>query len=155
MEQNGTLEWDVKTLSKALKLNEAEIIEIYKDGRSVHLILKRDFIKIMNGKNAPKANLPYKLEDENGKKWDIKSITKNVNLPKSSNTGMDRPFDENELLRKINSIDGYIFVDLNSFPKTPYWLVPSSIVLKWYEAGKISKSGTISHKKIIKLIEDI
>jgi hypothetical protein len=55
---------------------------------------------------------------------------------------------------QIRSIGGMLFIrDFGSpFPSIPYWIIPVSIVSKWWEQGFLGTTTKISRNRALKLL---
>lgn len=82
-------DWDFKELAPALKINESDVRPNFTDGRRASFILERRIaIEFINGKVAESEGAPYDVIDSEGKKWEVRCITKDgVKFPPSSMIG--------------------------------------------------------------------
>jgi hypothetical protein len=70
----------------------------------------------------------------------------------SSNTGIGRKCEEEDVLRAIERVVAYNFVDNTDLPTLSFIQVPSGIIMKWFKEGYIGKKGTISHRKFYQVL---
>ena len=154
---NGILSWDIKEIAKALKISEKDVKNYFTDGRRVSFILERRIAnEVLKGKLASNEGKGYDVLDSKGKKWEVRSISKDgVYFCPSYMVGSGRKFNEEGFLRKLDEIDGYILADIENFPDIPFWIISSSEVKQWWENNKLGKNTKISRNKILNLIGEI
>lgn len=153
---DGELDWELGKLSVALKISEEDVVEYFTDGRRVSFILERRLAKEkLNGVIAKSEGASYDIIAKNGGKWEVRSISKDVYFCPSYMVGSGRIFEEDGFLEKLKNIEGYILSDIKKFPKIPYWIIKSSIVLKWYNSGKLGTTTKVTRKKVFGLINEL
>lgn len=152
---NGLLAWDIDAISSALKISNDDVREYFTDGRRVSFILERRLAKeIIKGKLAPSEGAGYDLLDSQGRKWEVRSITKGgIYFCPSYMVGSGRSFDEPGFLSKLAEIEGYIISDVESFPNVPFWILPKTTVENWWHNGKLGAGTKISRVVALKLLE--
>lgn len=152
---NGLLAWDIDEISSALKISAADVREYFTDGRRVSFILERRLAKeIIKGKLAPSEGAGYDLLDSQGRKWEVRSITKGgIYFCPSYMVGSGRSFDEPGFLSKLAEIEGYLISDVESFPNVPFWILPKTTVENWWRNGKLGAGTKISRAVALKLLE--
>lgn len=155
--ETDLLKWNIKELSKAMKITENDVKKYFTDGRKVSFILERRLAyEIFHGILAPNEGYGYDFMDEKGKKWEVRSITKDgVYFCPSSMIGTRRKFEEKGFLEKLKEIEGYVLADVLSFPDVPFWIIKKTTVKQWWKKGKLGKSSKISHKNALKLISSL
>jgi hypothetical protein len=73
----GVLEWDLAALQSSLHLSEAEVCAYFTDGRRVSFILERRLMReVLGGCLAVSEGDGYDVLDRDGKKWEVRSISK-------------------------------------------------------------------------------
>lgn len=151
------LTWDIKELSKALKIKEEDVKLYFTDGRRVSFLLERRIAyEVIGGKIAESEGAGYDVVDKEGGKWEVRSISKDgIYFCPSYMVGSGREFEEMGFLQKIKEIKGYIVSDITQFPNIPFWIISKEIVMKWWEEGKLGKSSKVSRTKVLQLIKDI
>jgi len=152
---NGTLEWNIEDVAKALKISPEDVKTYFTDGRRVSFILERrianEFIK---GILALSEGAGYDLMDSSGGKWEVRSITKRgIFFNPSRDVGSGRKFDEGRFLEKLNEIKGYIVCDVVRFPAIPFWIITASEVLNWWQTGKLQSNARVSRSKVLELLD--
>lgn len=154
---NGKLEWDIKEIATALKINEVDVKEYFTDGRRISFILERRIAKeFLKGKIAESEGAGYDVYDKDGGKWEVRSITNSgVYFCPSYMVGSGRSFNEKGFFEKLEEIKGYILSDIESFPSVPFWIIEASQVKEWWKEGKLGTTTSISNKKALKLIKEI
>jgi hypothetical protein len=152
---NGLLTWNISEISSALKIGAADIREYFTDGRRVSFILERRLAnEVVRGKLAPSEGAGYDLLDSQGRKWEVRSITKGgIYFCPSYMVGSGRSFDEPGFLIKLKEIEGYIISDVESFPNVPFWILPKTTVENWWRNGELGAGTKISRAVALKLLE--
>jgi hypothetical protein len=151
---NGLLTWNISEISSALKIGESDVREYFTDGRRVSFILERRLAyEVVKGKLAPSEGAGYDLLDSQGRKWEVRSITKGgIYFCPSYMVGSGRRFDEPGFLAKLNEIEGYIISDVEPFPNVPFWILPKTTVENWWRTGKLGTSSKISRTVALNLL---
>ena len=113
-------------------------------------------IKGMQVSLAPSEGAGFDVLDQDGGKWEVRSITKGgVYFCPSYMKGSGRKFEEQGFLEKLEAVRGYVLSDVESFPRVPYWMIPTEIVENWWNGNLLGTSTEISRKKALQLIEGI
>ncbi len=68
--------------------------------------------------------------------------------------GSGRSFNKEGFLEKLSEIEGYIISDIDSFPEIPFWILPKSQILNWWNAGELGTTTKISHRKALELLSN-
>ncbi len=157
MKENGTLTWNLKALSKALKISLTDTQEYFTDGRRISFILERRIAyEVLNGKLAKSEGDGWDVIDQAGGQWEVRSISDGgVYFCPSYMIGSGRKFNEEGFFKKLTEIEGYFLSDITQFPNIPYWKLDKSIVLDWYKNKKLGASTKISKLKVLKYIKNI
>jgi hypothetical protein len=152
---NGILTWNIGAISKALKIGEADVHEYFTDGRRVSFILERRLAcEVVKGNLAPSEGAGYDLLDSQGRKWEVRSITRGgIYFCPSYMVGSGRSFNEPGFLEKLREIEGYIISDVESFPNVPFWILAKATVKNWWLSGKLGTSSKISRTVALKLLQ--
>ena len=152
---NGLLTWNISEIANALKIGEADVHEYFTDGRRVSFLLERRLAyEVIKGKLASSEGAGYDLLDPQGRKWEVRSVTKGgIYFCPSYMVGSGRSFDEPGFLRKLNEIEGYIISDVESFPNVPFWILPKTTVEKWWCDRKLGTSTKISRAVALELLK--
>ena len=153
-EPNGILAWDTEEIARALKITKEDVQEYFTDGRRVSFLLERRIAReIIKGKLASSEGAGFDLLDSQGRKWEVRSISKGgIYFCPSYMVGSGRHFDEKGFLEKLSEIEGYIVSDIESFPRIPFWIVTAKQVQLWWKSGELGKNSKISREKALKLI---
>jgi hypothetical protein len=151
----GTLSWSLPELARALHVGEPDVREYFTDGRRVSFLLERRIAyEVIKGKLAPSEGAGFDLLDAEGRKWEVRSISKGgIYFCPSYMVGSGRSFDEPGFLAKLAEIAGYIVSDIESFPDVPFWILPKEIVEGWWRSGQLGTTTKISHDKALALLE--
>jgi len=74
---NGLLEWNLADLQRAMQLTEDEVRTYFTDGRRISVILERRLAReVLHGTLAPSEGSGFDLADQEGRKWEVRSISK-------------------------------------------------------------------------------
>ncbi len=152
---NGLLTWNINEIANALKIGESDVREYFTDGRRVSFILERRLAyEVIKGKLAPSEGAGYDLLDSQGRKWEVRSVTKSgIYFCPSYMVGSGRSFNEPGFLANLKEIEGYIVSDVESFPNVPFWILSKTTVECWWRGGKLGTSTKISRTGALKLLE--
>jgi len=155
--KSGLLSWNIKAISKALKISPEEVKQYFTDGRRISFILERRLAReVLMGKLAPSEGASFDLTDAKGGMWEVRSISRQgIYFCPSYMVGSGRCFEEQGFLNKLNSIEGYIVSDIESFPSVPFWIIPYTVVLNWWQQGQLGINSKISRAKALSLIKTI
>jgi hypothetical protein len=149
----GYLEWDVQEIASALRIRREDVLKYFTDGRKVAFIFERRLTNEFTGGDlATSEGADYDIVDVDGKRWEVRSISKKTYFCPSYMVGSGRSFQEEGFLRKLDGIAGYILVDIGMFPNVPFWKVSASAVLGWYRSGKLGAGTHTSRPKVIQLL---
>jgi hypothetical protein len=156
-EADGVLSWNIEEIAQALKISEEDVKNYFTDGRRVSFILERRIAReILNGELASNEGEEYDIEDSEGRRWEVRSISKRgVYFCPSHMIGSGRSFDEQGFLEKLERIEGYIIADIESFPNIPFWKITADEVKKWWNDKELGKTTKISREKALELIKCI
>ena len=156
MEPTGYLEWDVQEIASALRIRREDVLKYFTDGRKVAFIFERRITnEITGGELADSEGADHDIVDVDGKRWEVRSISKKTYFCPSYMVGSGRTFEEDGFLRKINSIAGYILVDIGEFPNVPFWKISSANVLDWYKNRQLGAGTHTSRAKVLRLIKNL
>ena len=152
----GTLSWDLPKLAAALHVGEGDVREHFTDGRRVSFLLERRIAyEVVKGKLAPSEGAGFDLLDPEGRKWEVRSISKGgIYFCPSYMVGSGRNFDEPGFLAKLAEIAGYIVSDIEAFPDIPFWILPKEMVEQWWQTRQLDTSTKISRDKALALLAD-
>jgi len=152
---SGVLTWNTTEIADALKIEESDVREYFTDGRRVSFILERRLAyEVVKGTLAASEGAGYDLLDPQGRKWEVRSITRGgIYFCPSYMVGSGRSFNERGFLKKLQEIEGYIISDVESFPEIPFWILPKTAVEKWWKEGELGTSTKISHEAALRLLK--
>lgn len=155
--RKGVIEWDIAEIASALKTSTDDVEEYFTDGRRISFILERRLSEeIFGGRIAESEGANFDLIDDKGRKWEVRSISrKGTYFCPSYMIGSGRSFNEKGFISKLDAIEGYILCDIESFPKVPFFEIPSPIVRKWWIDKQLGNSTKVSRKKALNLIQNI
>src|SRR5690606_15364453 len=110
-------EWDLDALAASMQIAPQDVELYFRDGRRVSFLLERRIRDSFHGwKLAHSEGAGYDLRDENGGKWEVRSVSKNIYFCPSYMVGSGRKFSEEGFFAKLDSINGYICSDITTFP---------------------------------------
>jgi len=151
MDKTKYLKWDISKLKTALELSEEDVKKYFTDGRRVSFLTERMIVKKYNGILSPSEGAGYDVIMPGGKKWEVRSLTKNVYFCPSKMVGSSRSFDEKGFLNKLDEIEGYYICDILQFPKIPYVTISSKVIRDHYFSGELGKTSRITRKTFFNL----
>jgi len=151
----GQLNWDIGEIAKALKIGENDVKQYFTDGRRVSFILERRLAcEVMQGRLAPSEGAGYDLLDWQGRKWEVRSITKGgIYFCPSYMVGSGRSFDKAGFLKKLKTIQGFIISDVESFSDIPFWIISSRVVRSWWDDGRLGLNSKVSRRSALELLQ--
>jgi hypothetical protein len=154
---HGMLTWDLESIAKSLKLSPADTKSYFTDGRRVSFILERRLaFEVLKGSLAPSEGAGFDLLDKDGKKWEVRSITRGgIYFCPSYMVGSGRSFEEQGFLSKLSEIEGYIVSDIELFPNIPYWKISKITIANWYNNLKLGSGTKISRDRMLNLLEHL
>lgn len=153
-EPDGYLAWDLAAIAKALNISTDDVLEYFTDGRRVSFILERRIAcEILGGTLARSEGAGFDLQDAQGRKWEVRSISRGgVYFCPSYMVGSGRSFEPSGFLAKLDNIEGYILADIESFPQLPFWSVTSAEVRQWWQTGELGTATKVSRKRALELL---
>jgi hypothetical protein len=156
-EPSGKLDWNISELSIALKISPEDVKEYFTDGRRISFITERRIAReVLRGSLAKSEGAAYDLVDPQGRKWEVRSISKGgIYFCPSYMVGSGREFNENGFLEKLEEIEGYILCDIENFPHVPFWIVAGETVHRWYDNNDLGAGTKISREKVLSLLKSI
>lgn len=151
---HGQLSWSLPELARALHIGEAAVREYFTDGRRVSFLLEHRLAhEVIKGRLAPSEGAGYDLLDTEGRKWEVRSISKGgIYFSPSHMVGSGRNFNEPGFHAKLEEIAGYIVSDIEAFPDVPFWILPKETVADWWRDGQLGSSTKISRGKALALL---
>ena len=154
---DGRLTWDPNALAGALCVLIEDVREYCTDGRRFSFIVERRIARdILHGSLAPSEGASFDVVDPQGRKWEVRSITKSgVYFCPSYMVGSSRSFEERGSLQKLDEIEGYVLADLTCFPGIPFWYVTAATVLRWWNEGRLGTTTKISQRRALALIHSL
>lgn len=157
LKPHGILTWDLNQISDSLKLTPKDTKDYFTDGRRVSFVLERRLaFEVLGGTLAPSEGAGFDLIDKDGKKWEVRSITRSgIYFCPSYMVGSGRSFEEQGFLNKLNDIEGYIVSDIECFPKIPFWKISKTTVQHWYSTNQLGSGTKISRVKALSLLENV
>lgn len=146
---NGFLVFDETLLARGFELPPEDVRAYFTDGRRVSFILERRLARqVLRGKLAPHEGEAFDVEDFHGRKWEVRSITRQgTYFTPSEMVGKGRIFRRDDFLNKLNNIHGYIVSDIDLFPRIPFWMILSDSIRQLYLDEKLGLNARISQKK--------
>ena len=154
MPSSGLLEWNLAELKNALRITEDDVRTYFTDGRRISFVLERRLAReVLQGTLAPSEGAGFDLVDREGRKWEVRSLSRGgIYFCPSYMVGSGRKFEKAGFLSKLGDIHGYVVSDITAFPHVPYWLIEGTLVRQWWDAGKLGSSTQISRDKALNLL---
>ncbi len=143
---DGILAWNLSSIAEALKISQSDVRLYFTDGRRVSFLLERRIAyEIVNGKLASSEGASYDLVDPQGRKWEVRSISRReIYFCPSYMEGSGRSFNEPGFLEKLEAIEGYVISDIERFPDIPFWILPKNTIITWWNRGLLGTRTKIS-----------
>jgi hypothetical protein len=156
-EPSGKLIWNISELSVALKISPEYVKEHFTEGRRISFMTERRIAReVLRGSLAKSEGAAYDLLDPQGRKWEVRSISKSgVYFCPSYMVGSGREFNENGFLEKLEEIEGYILCDIENFPNVLFWIIAGETVREWYDNNDLGAGTKISRDKALSLLKSI
>ena len=150
----GVLSWDLAKISEALKIRPEDVRLYFTDGRRVSFLLERRLAhEVIKGTLAASEGAGFDLLDAQGRKWEVRSITRGgIYFCPSYMVGSGRSFEEAGFRAKLAEVEGYIIYDVESFPEVPFWIMPKTVVEAWWQQGKLGTGTKISRARALELV---
>lgn len=156
MHPTGTLQWDVQEIASALRIRREDVLKYFTDGRKVAFIFERRIAnEVTGGDLAETEGAGYDILDVDGKRWEVRSVSKKTYFCPSYMVGSGRKFEEPGFFQKLDAVAGYILVDIGQFPDVPFWKVSSDVVRAWYASGQLGAGTHTGRTKILQLLHDL
>jgi hypothetical protein len=156
MKPKHTFIWKIDELASALQILPEDVVAYFTDGRRVSFILERHIARHYGGKLANSERDSYDFQDKKGRKWEVRSITKQgTYFNPSVQVGAGRKFAESGFRTKVQGIYGFILCDITNFPEVPIYEIKSQTVIDWFEKGLIGKNVSPALNKVKALIETL
>lgn len=157
MKPNGKFEWDIVKIASSLRITAEDVKAYFTDGRRVSFLLERRIAyEVLQGSLAPSEGAGYDVMDKQGRKWEVRSISRGgIYFCPSYMVGSGRSFNEPGFISKLEKIEGYILSDIEEFPYVPYWIISMAVVEKWWKARLLGNSTKISRDKALGLLESL
>ena len=143
IEQVAVLEWDLARVPPQCH-NECWIS---------YSLERRIRSEIVKGTRSPSECGDFYVIDENGQKWEVRSITSSgIYFCPKYMVGSGREFNEDGFRTRLDEISGYFVGDVTKFPKIPIWKIPELIVLDWYDRGMLGAETNVCRSKVLRLM---
>lgn len=128
--------------------------DYFTDGRRVSFLLERRIAhEVLKGRLAPSDGAGFDLIGPDGRKWEVRSISKGgIYFCPSCMVGSGRSFDEAGFLSKLAEMAGYIVSDIEAFPDIPFWILPKDAVAEWWRAGRLGTTTKVDRRRALGLL---
>ena len=148
------LDWDTTKLARSMHIEPIEAIVHFSDGRNISNLLELGVKNLLGGELAPSKHDVYDVMDPEGRKWEVRSMTRasGLSFRPSNQTGGSRVFNEELFLAKLHMIDGFIICDLAQFPHVDIYRISCAEVLAWYRAGKLRQGAERNYDAALALV---
>lgn len=137
-----------------MHLAEGDVQLYFTDGRRISFLLERRIaFEVLGGTLAPSEGAGWDVQDAEGNKWEVRSISKRgIYFCPSYMVGSGRTFNEPGFLQKLDDISGYAVSDISQFPRIPVWVVPVTAVRAWWAAGQLGGSSQVTRDTALTLL---
>ena len=144
MSESFVFEWNLAELASAMHLHKDEVLAYFQDGRRISFMLERRIRDELNWHLAPSEGSGFDLVDNEGKNWEVRSVSNGIYFCPSYMVGSGRTFEEKGFFTKLDSIAGYVCSDIKKFPRVPVWIIPVDVIRSLYIDGRLGRSSAIS-----------
>lgn len=144
-----TVDWTGVAKAIGLSINETE--ELFTDGRVSGELLQRIAIRQFGLKPSSNCDLYDAQFPITQEKIEIRLITRNGLQTRPSNQiGAKREFDQAAYVKKLETIEYFLLIDLRSMSNNiPCYLLPSSTIRRFFQQNKLDKGGSTRSFKTI------
>jgi hypothetical protein len=151
---DGLFEWDIDELSAALKITTTDARTYFTDGRRVSRLLERRIAyEVLDGTLAGSEGAGYDVLDSQGRKWEVRSVSKGgISFCPSYMVVKGRQLEERGFLEKLQEVAGYVVSEIQRFPAVPYWRISADTVLTWWRQGDLGPASKISREQALSLL---
>ena len=124
-------------------------MEILSDGRTISRFTEEWTCDVFGYLRPGSDSHGFDVVDQNACRYSVKSVTKNGTAVRfSSNTGVGRKCTEDDVLKAIDRVEAFVFVDNTKLPEIYLIQIPKQILKQWFDRKIMSrKNGTIIHAK--------
>lgn len=151
--QGGTVHFDAEFIAEGLNMSAEQTVKWFGDGRASSRVMEINMARVL-GMTPMLDDGEFDLLAPNGDRWEMKSITRRgARFAPSGMGGKRRKFNPVLFYRWLNTIAGYIFVDVTQFPRVAYWTVPIETAKFWIRRRKVSYKSTASRSQLRKVID--
>tara|TARA_R110002096_G_C14113602_1_gene680091 strand:+ start:58 stop:519 length:462 start_codon:yes stop_codon:yes gene_type:complete len=146
------LEWDPAALAAGLQIPIDTVAECMQDGRFLAFVLEHRVAALIPGATLMESNADYDLECDLGR-FEVRAMTKRgINFAPSNMMGAGRTIDPLGFAAKLGRIDGYLVVDVVTFPIMQVHLVRSQTVADWWGDDDLRANMSLARTKFLNLI---
>jgi hypothetical protein len=151
---SGVLKWDIAEMARVMNISQDDVREYFTDGRRVSFLLERRLSReVFKGKLAPSEGAGYDLMDREGRKWEVRSISRGgIYFCPSYMVGSGRSFKKTGFLNKLSETEVYIVSDIECSPEVPYWIISADKVLKWWNLGELGTNTKTTREKALAIL---
>ena len=154
MEPWLTLYWETEDICNGLLVDEDDVIEIFRDGRSATPIIKMRLKRENPGWSLCSMASSHELLDLDSCRWKVRSITRRgVDFRLSRHIGVGREFNINTFQEALGGLNGYILADIVLFPSVEVYKIPIQIVFQWFEEGRLNTK--VSRNNILRSLVNV
>lgn len=159
MKNKTILRLDFNKIADGMELTYDECINFFSDGRRISFLLEKRISKFEGFKKAESESDPFDVIDTEGKKAEVRCLTKIINFRPSDQIGKGRKFNRDGFYNnKIKKIDYFIIADVNveDLKKgiVHIFNIPAIDVWKMYEQGELGKNAQKQRSGFLKMMKN-
>ena len=152
MRKIGTHRLNYEKISEGFKLPVEEVIKFLNDGRVMGRL--GEFIhSLSSGGGRQNENSSFDILEEDNQKSEVRSITKRVSFASSKEVGYGRKVTEEGFIKKLNSIDIYVLLDLRNLKNGTYDTI--EVTKEDIKMLNLGKNKTMEATKFFKIYDKV
>tara|TARA_R110000803_G_C11782715_1_gene296848 strand:- start:42 stop:548 length:507 start_codon:yes stop_codon:yes gene_type:complete len=135
-----------------LSLNETK--SFFNDGRIIGRLGEFIYAKNTNSKRAASEGSSYDIDKSDGKKVEVRSITKQISFASSKEVGYGRQVTEQGFSDKLNSLDYFVGIDFRNIENLKFIEVTKPMISEMIIKGIVRKNKSVNSNKFYNFIEN-
>lgn len=143
---------NLNKVSEGLGLSLEETKSFLNDGRIIGRLAEFIYAKKTNSKRAKSEGSSYDVDKNDGKKVEIRSITKTISFASSKEVGYGRTVTESGFQDKLNSLDYFVGIDFRDMENLKFIDITKKMIEEMNKEGIIRKNKSVSCNKFYDFI---
>lgn len=144
---------DLYKISEGFGLTVQDTISFLNDGRIIGRLGEFIYADKTNSKRAKSEGSSYDVDMSDGKRVEVRSITKSISFASSKEVGYGRTVTEEGFNDKLNSVDYFIGIDYREIENLKFIQITKSMISDMRDRGILRKNKSVSANKFFKFIE--